>query len=138
GETRIRGGTRLNKLRDETSRYLEQQGLQMRRITSALSMNRIAEHIDRGMPLIWTMNSTKTFNEFADDYTRSHKEGKSSPALPEEEVLTVPHTLIITGYNKESEAIAISDSWGPRYEERWIPLAMAERYDLAGLYVIEF
>lgn len=138
GETRIEGGTRVNKLRDETTRYLGQQGLRMRRMSSELNIKRIAEHIDQGVPLIWTMSSTKVFNQYADNYTRDRRNGKPSSSLPEKENFVAPHTLIVTGYNEDQESIAISDSWGSKYEERWIPLDLAKQYDLAGLFVVEF
>ena len=134
GETRIAGGTRVNKLRDEISRYLGQQGLRMRRMSSALNVKRISEYIDQGIPLIWTMSSTRTFNQHADNYTRN----RTYKSLPEKENFIAPHTLIVTGYNEAEEAISISDSWGPKYEERWIPLALAKQYDLAGLFVVDF
>lgn len=138
GETRIAGGTRVNKLRDETTRYLGQQGLRMRRMSSALNIKRIAEYIDRGIPLIWTMSSTINFNQYADSYTRERRNGSPSSSLPSKENFIAAHTLIVTGYNEAEEAIAISDSWGPKYEERWIPLEFAMQYDLAGLFVVEF
>lgn len=138
GETRIAGGTRVNKLRDETTRYLGQQGLSMRRMSSALNIKRISEYIDRGIPLIWTMSSTKTFNHYADSYTRERRSGSASSSLPEKENFIAAHTLILTGYNEAEDTIAISDSWGPKYEERWIPLELAKQYNLAGLYVIDF
>jgi hypothetical protein len=30
------------------------------------------------------------------------------------------HVCLITGFNAETGEIALSDSWGPDYEERWI------------------
>ena len=30
------------------------------------------------------------------------------------------HVCMIIGYNSDTDEIAISDSWGPRYAERWI------------------
>lgn len=137
-ETKIAGGTRINKLRNEVTRYLDQQGLQMRRLSSTLTTDRIAYYIDRGVPLIWTLSSSKTFNQFADSYTRDRRQGKTDFTLPEKEAYIYPHTVMITGYNAQEEAIAISDSWGPSYEERWIPLALAKQYDVNGLFVIEF
>lgn len=138
GETRLGGGTRVNKLRDETTRYLGQQGLRMRRMSSELNIKRIAEYIDRGLPLVWTMSSTIVFNQYADSYTRERRNGNPSSSLPDKENFIAPHTLIVTGYNEAEEAIAISDSWGSKYEERWIPLKLAKQYDIAGLYVVDF
>jgi hypothetical protein len=30
------------------------------------------------------------------------------------------HVCLITGYNRETREIAISDSWGPAFSERWL------------------
>ncbi|MGJ8650919.1 MAG: SHD1 domain-containing protein [Opitutaceae bacterium] len=138
GETKMTGGTRVNKLRNEVARYLDQQGFQMRRLSSTLTTERIADYIDRGVPLIWTLSSSKAFNQIANDYTRDRRQGNTAFTLPDKESLIYPHVAMITGYNATEEAIAISDSWGPSYEERWIPIALARQYDVNGLFVIEF
>lgn len=138
GGTGIGGGTGINKLRNQVARYIEQHGLRMRRLSSTLTLKRIAQHIDRGVPMIWTMSSSKAFNEFANNYTQEKSQDNSEFTLPEKETIIYPHMLLITGYNEENQAIAISDSWGPKYEERWIPISLANQYDVDGLNIIDF
>jgi hypothetical protein len=35
------------------------------------------------------------------------------------------HVCLIVGFNRETGEIAISDSWGPGYEERWLTVEEA-------------
>ncbi len=37
------------------------------------------------------------------------------------------HICLIIGYNKKTGEIAISDSWGPHFAERWIQASQAQR-----------
>ena len=34
---------------------------------------------------------------------------------------------MIIGYNKATNEIAVSDSWGPSYAERWVPVEQMEQ-----------
>jgi len=40
------------------------------------------------------------------------------------------------GYNKETNEIAFSDSWGENYLERWITVPEAEQVSQKRFYVI--
>ncbi|GAA5142535.1 hypothetical protein GCM10023213_28690 [Prosthecobacter algae] len=48
------------------------------------------------------------------------------------------HAVLIIGYNKETEEIAFSDSWGERCAERWITLKEANLVSQNYYYVIGF
>ena len=37
------------------------------------------------------------------------------------------HACMIIGYNKATNEIAVSDSWGPSYAERWVPVEQMEQ-----------
>ncbi|MGJ8654513.1 MAG: SHD1 domain-containing protein [Opitutaceae bacterium] len=138
GDTAVGGGTGINKLRNRVALYIEQHGLRMRRLSSTLTIKRIAQHIDRGVPMIWTMSSSESFNEFANNYTRERSQNNGEFIPPEKETTTYPHMLLVTGYNEARLEIAISDSWGPKYEERWIPISIANQFDVDGLNIIDF
>jgi hypothetical protein len=45
---------------------------------------------------------------------------------------------LIIGYNKATGEIAISDSWGPRFAERWITVEEATAVSQGFLQVISF
>jgi hypothetical protein len=48
------------------------------------------------------------------------------------------HRALITGYNKDTNEIAFSDSWGGRFKERWITLDDAQRVSQNAFYTIGF
>ena len=48
------------------------------------------------------------------------------------------HICLIIGYNKQTGEIAISDSWGSRFAERWVPAQAARAVSRGGLYVIKW
>jgi hypothetical protein len=45
---------------------------------------------------------------------------------------------LITGYNQATGEIAVSDSWGSAYNERWISAKQAEQVSQGHLYLISF
>lgn len=92
----------------------------------------IAKYIDRGLPIMWAMFSTKEYNEIADARTKA-REGVADAseirkAIAESRKGQKPlkvdrntaHMCMIIGYNKETGEIAVSDSWGDQFAERWI------------------
>jgi hypothetical protein len=48
------------------------------------------------------------------------------------------HVVLIMGYNKETNEIAFSDSWGERYKERWITVPEGEKISQQSFYVVGF
>jgi hypothetical protein len=51
---------------------------------------------------------------------------------------TKSHVALIIGYNKETNEIAFSDSWGEQYKERWITLEEAEVICQGRFYAVSF
>ena len=49
---------------------------------------------------------------------------------------TEGHMCMIVGYNKETGEIAVSDSWGPEFEERWIHATEANQVSFGMCMVI--
>jgi hypothetical protein len=45
---------------------------------------------------------------------------------------------MITGYNETTGELAISDSYGPGFEERWMTVEEAAAVSQGLFYVIEF
>jgi len=110
----------------------------------------VAKYIDRGLPIMWAMFSTKQYNEIANGRTKE-REGMTDPAAWKKAVADARkgqkplqpnrnegHVCMIIGYNKETGEVAVSDSWGPNYEERWIHGAEATQVSQGSLTVIGF
>ena len=108
----------------------------------------VAKFIDRGLPIMWAMYSTKEYNEIANTRTKARAEMRDAAAwkktLAEERKGQKPlrpdvktaHMCMIIGYNKETGEVAVSDSWGPEFEERWILGAEANQVSQGGMMVI--
>jgi hypothetical protein len=45
---------------------------------------------------------------------------------------------MIIGYNKETGEIAVSDSWGPEFEERWVTAAEATAVSQGVFQVVSY
>ncbi|HAQ58492.1 MAG TPA: hypothetical protein DCR32_05680, partial [Opitutae bacterium] len=52
--------------------------------------------------------------------------------------ITSAHACMIIGYNKATGEIAVSDSWGPAYNERWISVEQAEQVSQGSIYLVSF
>ena len=48
------------------------------------------------------------------------------------------HACLIIGYNRATGEIAFTDSWGPRFAERWVPLAAAQKISQDEFWVISW
>jgi len=94
--------------------------------------NFVAKYVDRGFPIIWGMFSTKEYNALANERIKQRADmkdpkvwkkelglGRKDPKAPKVDHSTA-HACMIIGYNKETGEIAVSDSWGPEFEERWV------------------
>jgi len=114
-----------------------------------MKMRDIARQIDKGVPIIWALYSTDDFNETANKRTkervgmtnaaewktRINAEAAANPLRKDKET---GHVVLIIGYNKDTNEIAFSDSWGERYKERWISIDEAQQVSQNYFYVVGF
>ena len=49
---------------------------------------------------------------------------------------TAVHACLIIGYNRTTKEIAVSDSWGPSFQERRIPAAAAQEVSQDEYWVL--
>ena len=149
GQTNIGGGTSLSAIINSVDRYIASQSRSMKQINEPIKVRTIQKYIDKGLPIIWTMFSSKEYNQYANQRTKERKSVtdwnawekacKSSARSTElRKDITTAHACLITGYNKETGEIAVSDSWGPSYNERWISAEQAEQVSQGTLYLINF
>ena len=145
GETQAGGGTSVDVLLSNIGRDIKRKGRSFDIIEGELKMRDIMKSVNSGIPMMWTLFSTKAFNETANDRMKVRKESweehKSAAAAAAAEPSLTPdydsgHVVIIIGYNEETNEIAFSDSWGEKYTERWITLPEAEQVSQKRIYVI--
>lgn len=149
GQTGLGGGTSVELLLDGVGRDIKRKGRSFERFTEdEMEIRKIAKFIDDGIPVMWTLYSTKEFNQLANERTKERKEvtdwaawaAKVKRAAEEAQLgkdRSTGHVVIITGYNKETGEIAFSDSWGEKFLERWITAGEAGQVSQGYFYVIK-
>jgi hypothetical protein len=149
GQTNIGGGTSLRNIINAVERYIHSQSRKMKQLQKPINIRTVRKYIDKGLPLIWTMYSSGAYNQYANQRTQARKAVQNwktwasscridARATELSKDPTTAHACMITGYNQATGEIAISDSWGPTYNERWISAEQAEQVSQGFLYLISF
>lgn len=149
GQSGFGGGTSVDLLLEGMERQIRNKRRSFDSWRGDFKLKDIAKYIDKGVPLMWCLFSTKEFNETANKRTKERKEVTDWAAwktkvtgeaaanyLPADR--ETAHVVLIIGYNAETNEIAFSDSWGERFKERWITLPEAEQVSQKHFYVVGF
>jgi hypothetical protein len=146
GGTDFGGGTSFQIMARSLDRFVRRQSRRLEQVSPKLTVQGLARYIDEGRPLIWGLYSTDAFNALADANTRARRgatdDSPWKPVLtPAELGLFGPdpstaHACLIVGYNRASNEIAVSDSWGPLFQERWIPVPVAQKISQDEFWVL--
>ena len=97
----------------------------MKEVSGVIKLRTIKKYIDEGLPIIWTMFSSHDYNSFVNKRTierRSVNDWEAWKDRSKAEARSInlrkdfmsAHACMIIGYNKATNEIAVSDSWGPR------------------------
>jgi hypothetical protein len=149
GQTQIGGGTSLSNLIESIDGYIASQSRSMKQLKETIKLRTVKKYIDKGLPIIWTMYSSREYNKFVNERSaqrlkvsdweswedRTQSESRSQELRQD---YMSAHACMIIGYNKETDEIAVSDSWGPSYAVRWVPVEQAEQVSQGSIYVIGF
>ena len=149
GQSGFGGGTSVEVLLDGMASQIRNKRRSFDSWTGEMKMRDIVKHVDKGLPLMWTLYSTEEFNDTANRRTKERKEvtdwaawktkvAEEANANAMAKDRTKGHVVLIVGYNQETNEIAFSDSWGERYKERWITLQEAQMVSQDRFYVIGF
>lgn len=150
GQSGAGGGTSLTALAAGARDTITAAGRKLETASFKPEPGQVAKYIDRGLPIIWSMYSTDEYNQLADARTRARgaapdaatwkktlaesRKGQK-PLKPDREQ---GHVCMIIGYNKETGEIAVSDSWGPQFEERWVLGSEAALMSQGEMMIIGF
>lgn len=137
GGTEFGGGTSFEKMAAGLDRYVRRQGRHLEKAPIKLNLNAVARYIDEGRPIIWGLYSTPAFNELSSTLTEARKtvadwsQWKKNAAAADLSKIKPDsadgHACLIIGYNRATNEIAFTDSWGPEFAERWSPIAAAQK-----------
>jgi hypothetical protein len=149
GQTGFGGGTSVETMLEGMAPQIRSKRRSFDAWKDEMKLKDLAKYIDKGVPVMWCLCSTKNFNETANRRTKERKnvtnwaewkskvtaEAASNP-MPKDK--DTRHVVLIIGYNKDTNEIAFSDSWGDDYKERWITLQEAQFVSDDRFYVIGF
>lgn len=149
GQTEIGGGTSPKAMRQSVESYLASKSRSIKDINKPISIRNVQKYIDQGLPIIWWMYSTSEYNQYAN--TRTNKrldvtdwDDWKKITLSEARDLdlfkdiNMGHACLITGYNKATNEIAVSDTWGPQFNERWVAAEKADQVSQGSISIIDF
>jgi hypothetical protein len=149
GQSGFGGGTNVNMLLEGMAPQIRSKRRSFDTWEGELKMKEIAKYVDKGLPVMWCLYSTDKFNDTANERTKERKnvtnwaswktkvtEESANNRLPPDK--KTGHVVLIIGYNKDTNEIAFSDSWGERFKERWITLPEAEQVSQKEFYVVGF
>ena len=146
------GGTNTSMLADSCKRIARSKARRIKDLDleKDLKMRRVKQYINKGVPILWQMRSLTSYNKIANARTRERvditdfSKWAITIAAEAEKVIqamenieTNHHICMIIGYNEETNEVAVSDSWGPRYELRWIHIDIAKAVTNRGGFVID-
>ena len=149
GQTQVGGGTSLASIIDAVDGYVGSQNRSMKEVSGEIKLRTMKKYIDEGLPIIWTMFSSHDYNSFVNERTierRSVNDWEAWKDRSKTEARSInlrkdfmsAHACMIIGYNKATNEIAVSDSWGPSYAERWVPVEQMEQVSQGSIYLIDF
>ncbi len=151
GETEWGGGTYLDEMARAVTGLISRSGRRLEKINRSVSISAVAGYVDKGLPVMWGM-----YQQADLDYQISHRSGarravtdwaqwterlkearRAARRFPYDKESS-GHMCLIIGYNAATAELAISDSWGPEFAERWLTIEEARHLDQGTFYVINW
>lgn len=146
------GGTNTRKLSDDCKRIVRSKARKIRELElqDDLSIKTVRKYVDKGVPILWQMCSLDAYNNLANERTEQRGDvedfaewAREIEAEAEARALELSlranhHICLIIGYNESTNEVAVSDSWGPRYELRWVHVEIARAVTSSGGFVIDY
>jgi len=150
GDTDAGGGTNVAAIVNGAREAVTRGGRRLDPENGKISVRTVQKYINRGLPLMWTMYSMDSVNRELNSrmdqravmtdpvaWDKSldpvRKAAKKIPTDIEQ-----AHMCMIIGYNEQTGEIAVSDSWGPKFAERWMTEEEANAVSQGQLMAINF
>jgi hypothetical protein len=149
GQSEAGGGTVVELLLDNVRHQVLSKGRRIKEENiQQLRIQDIKRYINEGIPIMWRLCSMPEYNAAADKNTAARANITDWKAYSTE-ILTAStqlaksskpgsnhHLCMIIGYNEATQEIAVSDSWGPKFELRWVPVSIANWASSGSLFMI--
>jgi len=150
GGTAAGGGTSVEGIVAGAAEMVRSGGRRIDPEGGRLTELTVGKNIRRGLPIMWAMFSMDAVNDEINKRmetraTMSDPKAWSATLAPvrkaAKKIVIDPsqaHMCMIIGYNDITGEIAVSDSWGPQFAERWMTLEEANAVSQGNLMVINF
>ncbi|MFZ4773985.1 MAG: hypothetical protein ACOYM3_01390 [Terrimicrobiaceae bacterium] len=150
GDTDAGGGTNVAAIVNGAREAVMRGGRRLDPQNGKISVRTVEKFINRGIPLMWAMFSMDAVN--ADLNSRMASRGTMTdpeawnkslePVRKSAKKIAIDiqqgHMCMIIGYNEKTGEIAVTDSWGPRFAERWMTEEEANAVSQGQLMAINF
>ena len=126
------GGTTVPDVVAAVNRTAQRHGRRIVTLTGSPKSGDVAEWIEAGIPLLWAIDTSTAIDDLINERAKERlqvtdwaawKDSLKSARRDARKLARAAdggHVCLVTGFNKDTGEIAISDSWGPEYAERWI------------------
>lgn len=149
-QTQPGGGTTIPDILQAVADPVWRAGRTIRSENGPPDLARVARWIESGLPIMWGIYTSETIDRRISEHTRARKtvtdwaqwanmlkpSRKDARRLAQE--AKSGHICLIIGFNQATGELALSDSWGPGYEERWIPLEEAKAISQGRMALISW
>jgi hypothetical protein len=126
------GGTTVPDVIAAVQQTAQRHGRRVATVSGRPSGAVVSAWIEAGVPVLWAIDTSAAIDNLINERTRERArvedwdQWKESLRVKRREARQLArtadegHVCLITGFNAATGEIALSDSWGPGYEERWI------------------
>lgn len=132
------GGTYHRDMVDATENIISSNGRKLTIIGTEISMKNVAKQIDKGLPIMWRLITTPGFRKAVEENTARRNGEELSSKDTNGNTGIGGHICLIIGYNEQTDEIAISDSYGPLFAERWVSVQQAAKVSNGDLSIIKW
>jgi hypothetical protein len=142
------GGTSVRDVIYAVGDTVRRHGRRIETISGRPNPSMVARWIDAGLPVFWALNTSGAVDARINEHTKLRGAVEDwkvwteslRPARRDATKLSRQadggHLCLIIGYNRTTDEIALSDSWGPSYAERWITADEAEALSQGAMAAI--
>jgi len=150
GNTKVGGGTSQMALVESVDALVKKYNRRIKTIKKRPLAKYVKSYIDKGIPLMWVLavndehykgisartaerKTVKNWNEW-NLKLKPIRIGAKNISLK----YSTGHICIVMGYNSKTKEIAISDSYGKGFEERWLTEEEAEAIGAGYFWIISW
>lgn len=142
------GGTVVADVIAAVRQTAQRHGRRVVNVSGRPEVSVLASWIEAGIPVLWAINTSQSLDDSINMRTVQRRQVTDwtvwkealQPARREARKLAREaddgHVCLITGFNARTSEIALSDSWGPGYEERWITEEEAGKISQGSMAVV--